>query len=74
MEAVAAELRKLLPTSDLADWLGVSEATVYRLRDRAEDPLPALKVGGSTRFDQAEVQEWLSRQRRASGRKWEPKW
>ena len=74
MEAVAAERQKLLPTSDLAEWLGVSEATVYRLRDRAEDPLPSLKIGGSTRFDPGQVSEWLSRQRKTSGRKWEPRW
>ena len=73
MEAVAAERRKLLPISDLAEWLGVSEATVYRLRDRAQDPLPSLKVGASTRFDPDEVSVWLSRQRKTS-RKWEPRW
>ena len=45
--------------------IALSESTVDRLRARGNDPLPALQVGGSVRFDAGAVADWLIRQRKA---------
>lgn len=66
-----AEQRGLLPIGGLSKWLGVSEATIHRLRNRAEDPLPSLKVGHSTRFAPEQVEEWLARQKDAKNGRWD---
>lgn len=72
MEAVATE--PLLSMPGLVEWLDVSEATIYRLRDRKEDPLPLLKIGGQLRADPEQVREWIKRQAATSGKAWRPKW
>jgi excisionase family DNA binding protein len=46
----------LLKTDELAKQLRVSPRTIHTLR---ENGLPALKVGGSIRFDLQEVLAWL---------------
>ncbi|MBL4634291.1 MAG: hypothetical protein JKY56_10475 [Kofleriaceae bacterium] len=33
---------------------------------RAEDPLPVFKVGGIVRLNQADLDNWLARQRQAA--------
>ena len=55
----------LLNRQGVAKMLKVSESTVDRLRARGHDPLPALQVGGSVRFDAGAVADWLIRQRKA---------
>ena len=47
----------LLTTKQLAEYLQLSERSVYRLVERGE--IPALKVGGQWRFRKSAVDEWL---------------
>ncbi len=53
--------RALLSVQDVADQLGVSKRTVYRLID--EDDLPVTHVRSLTRIDQFELDAWTFRQR-----------
>ncbi|MBX6363503.1 MAG: PTS sugar transporter subunit IIA [Gemmatimonadetes bacterium] len=50
----------LLTTRQLAEYLQLSERTIYRLLERGE--IPALKVGGQWRFRKSAVDEWLDLQ------------
>lgn len=50
----------LLTTRQLAEYLQLSERSVYRLLERGE--IPALKVGGQWRFRKSAVDEWLDLQ------------
>lgn len=52
-------MNKLLNTKELADYLGVSLATVYRLRDKG---LPVIKIANSARYEVNEVMEWIREQ------------
>lgn len=47
----------LLNPKQLAEYLQLSQRTVYRLLERGD--LPAVKVGGQWRFRKAAVDEWL---------------
>jgi PTS system nitrogen regulatory IIA component len=47
----------LLSPKQLAEYLQLSQRTIYRLLDRGD--LPAVKVGGQWRFRRAAVDEWL---------------
>jgi predicted DNA-binding transcriptional regulator AlpA len=58
----------LLTVEELADWIGKTPKAVYDLRYRG-DPgaLPlSIEVGGSVRYDPADVREWLDGQRQRS--------
>jgi PTS system nitrogen regulatory IIA component len=50
----------LLTTRQLAEYLQLSERSVYRLLERGE--IPAVKVGGQWRFRKSAVDEWLDLQ------------
>jgi excisionase family DNA binding protein len=47
---------KLINMDDLSKLLGVSITTISRLRKQG---MPALKIGGSIRFDPAKIQAWM---------------
>jgi excisionase family DNA binding protein len=49
--------RRLLNVGEVANRLGVSRLTVWRLIDRGE--LPALRVGRQLRLDPDELDAWL---------------
>jgi excisionase family DNA binding protein len=49
----------LLDFQELADALGVHLATVYRMRDRGELPIPILHLGRSPRVRTIDVERWL---------------
>ena len=49
-----------LTVDDLAGWLQVPKATIYRWRSRP-CPIPALKVGKYLRFTIEEVLKWIGR-------------
>lgn len=51
----------LITVRDVARMLGVSEDTVYRLKDKS-DGLPAYKVGGCIRFRPEEVDAYIASQ------------
>lgn len=48
---------KLITTDELSTLLAVSKSTVYRLIDNRE--IAFRKVGGSIRFAQEDIQEYL---------------
>ena len=50
-------MAKLMTVEEVADYLRVTEKTIYRLLDR--DSIPAAKVGHQWRFDKASIDEWL---------------
>ena len=55
---------KLLTVKEVANYLVVTERTVYRL---IKDPdFPAFKVGGQWRFKIELIDEWMSRERGGS--------
>ena len=47
----------VMTTRELAEYLRLSERSVYRLLERGE--IPAVKVGGQWRFRKSAVDEWL---------------
>lgn len=53
----------LLTVAEVAERLRISDAQVYKLADRQRDPLPLFDFG-ALRADQAELAEWITRQRR----------
>lgn len=55
----------LLTTKQLAEYLQISERSVYRLLERGE--IPAVKVGAQWRFRQSAVDEWLDLQLQRMG-------
>ena len=50
-----------LTPDELADFLKVSKTTVYRLIEKRS--VPFYKIGGSLRFKQSEVMEYLEKSR-----------
>ena len=48
----------LLSPSDLARWLGIPVATIYRWRYTGDAP-PALRIGRHIRFRVGDVRRWL---------------
>lgn len=62
--------RPVVPTlwtvGDVAQHLQVAVQSVYRWA--SHDEIPHLKVGGLTRFDPNEIQEWLSKKPKRRGR------
>lgn len=57
----------LLSVAELADYLGVPIATVYRWRYQRQGPL-GYRIGRHVRFRSSDVQRWLERQRDAESR------
>ena len=53
-----ADKRGLLTLKQVAEWLQVSDRTVHRLM--ADDKLHGVKVGHQWRFEEKEVEEYLS--------------
>ena len=49
--------RRLLTVDDVAAWLGMPRAAVYRLV--RESRLPAVAVGRYLRFDPVAIQRWI---------------
>ena len=52
-------MAKLLTVEELADYLRVTEKTIYRLLRQGK--IPSTKVGRQWRFDRSLVDEWLQR-------------
>lgn len=51
---------EILTIKQLADYLKVTERTIYRLA--AAKNIPAFKVGGTWRFSQADIDSWIKQQ------------
>lgn len=60
----------LLTVEKLEEWIGKTPKAIYDLRYRGEPgALPlSIEVGGSVRYDPADVREWLDGQRDRSRR------
>ncbi len=54
------EEKKLLTVRELAEYLGLSEITIYRKVKAGE--IPAKKIGGSWRFPKDLIDEWLKKE------------
>jgi len=50
-------MAKLMTVEEVADYLRVTEKTIYRLLDRGN--IPATKVGRQWRFNTASIDNWL---------------
>jgi excisionase family DNA binding protein len=53
----------ILTVREVAEFLKVTERTIYRLA--AEGQLPSFKVGGSWRFRRSDLIKWMSDQARS---------
>jgi excisionase family DNA binding protein len=53
-------MKEIFTLREVARYLKVTERTIYRLV--AERRIPAFKVGGSWRFRQRDLDEWMRRQ------------
>lgn len=51
---------EILTIREVAAYLKVTERTIYRLA--AEKKIPAFKVGGTWRFPQSEIDQWIRQQ------------
>lgn len=51
---------EILTLKEVADYLKVTERTIYRLAGAKK--IPAFKVGGTWRFSRADIDEWIRRQ------------
>lgn len=51
---------KLLIVSEVAKRLRLDEKTIYRMI--SEGKIPFTKVGGSYRFSESDIDEWLKKQ------------
>ncbi|MEA1051899.1 helix-turn-helix domain-containing protein [Lamprobacter modestohalophilus] len=51
---------EILTLKEVAEYLKVTERTIYRLAGAKK--IPAFKVGGTWRFSRAEMDEWIRRQ------------
>jgi len=56
-------LAPLLTLQQVAEYLGISQATVRRLID--EENLPAVKIGRAWRFSPDTLEKWLAQKRNA---------
>ena len=50
----------ILTITEVAEYLKIAERTLYRLA--AAKKIPAFKVGGTWRFQRADLDEWIKRQ------------
>ena len=57
----------LLTADDVATLLRVPRSSVYEYARRRTDPLPTLRIGRHLRFERAQLDGWLSAQRRTRG-------
>ncbi len=61
-----ADEGEILTLKQVADFLKVTERTIYRLA--AAKKIPAFKVGGTWRFSRAEINQWIQRQQKEDGK------
>ncbi len=67
MTANAIFPRDILTIREVAEYLQLTEKTVYRLV--AEKKIPGFKVGGSWRFKMQDISEWISKQSQKNKKK-----
>ena len=62
-----AHLQAIFTLDELAVYLKVGKRTLYRLAAHGE--IPAFKVGGTWRFRQSEIDQWINDQTQAGTKK-----
>jgi len=55
---------KNLTVKELSEYLKLNEKTAYRLAAKGE--IPGFKVGGSWRFNKADIDKWIKQQKAVS--------
>ncbi len=55
----------ILTLKEVAEYLKLAEKTAYRLA--AEGKLPGFKVGGSWRFKESDIENWITEQKKRVG-------
>ena len=58
--ATSADQSEILTIREVAEYLKVTERTIYRLA--AAKKIPAFKVGGTWRFSRADLDIWIKHQ------------
>ena len=58
--ATSAGQSEILTIREVAEYLKVTERTIYRLA--AAKKIPAFKVGGTWRFSRADIDIWIKQQ------------
>jgi excisionase family DNA binding protein len=58
----SADEGEILTLRQVADFLKVTERTIYRLA--AAKQIPAFKVGGTWRFSRADIHQWIQHQQK----------
>ena len=53
---------EILTLKEVAEYLKLAEKTAYRLA--AEGKLPGFKVGGSWRFKETDIEQWIENQKK----------
>lgn len=51
----------ILTVKEVSEYLKLTEKTAYRLA--ADGKIPGFKVGGSWRFDKADIDKWIEEQK-----------
>jgi excisionase family DNA binding protein len=65
MHLTPSSPKRMLPTNEAADCLGISKSTLNKMRVFGGGP-PFLKLGRRVVYDPADLDEWLASHRRAS--------
>ena len=53
----------IITIKEVAEYLRIKEKTVYDLA--AKGKIPGFKVGGAWRFDKADIDAWIEKQKKA---------
>ena len=56
----------ILTVKELSEYLKLNEKTTYRLAAKGE--IPGFKVGGSWRFNKADIDNWIQQQKAVSNK------
>ncbi len=57
-------MEKLITAKELAEFLKLSESTIYKLANHGK--IPGLKIGDSWRFDQQDIERMIRSVKRGS--------
>ncbi|OGL88343.1 hypothetical protein A3H75_02335, partial [Candidatus Uhrbacteria bacterium RIFCSPLOWO2_02_FULL_51_9] len=57
--------QRLLPPRETAMWLGISQATLYRLVERRE--IAVVRISNSLRFTEQDIEAYIASRRTAAG-------
>lgn len=52
---------QIMTIKEVSEYLKLAEKTAYRLSSQGK--IPAFKIGGSWRFDKADIDKWIEKQK-----------